>query len=115
MPTKDSKKAVSDLTETPIYRCPTSEITLVCPHYLIPVGSYAFITREDVRIETFTCAQHGDVVPRRSAVANIIAPYGPRTGTHPLAVYTPDRNAENQRFAAKLAQSITSRMMESHA
>lgn len=115
MSTLTSKNEISDLPDVTLCRCQDIATVLVCPHYLSPVSEYAFFTRDDVRIETFTCTTHGDVVPRRSAVANIIAPYGPRTGTHPLAVYTPDRNAENQRIAARLAQPITPRMMESHA
>ena len=115
MPVLESKKISLTPSGVALYRCQNSDTTQVCPHCLTPVSSYAFIIKDEVRIETFSCATHGDVVPRRSAVANIIAPYGPRTGTHPLAVYTPDRNAENQRFAAKLAQPITPREMECHA
>ena len=87
----------------------------VCPHCLTPLITYAFATRDGVLIESHTCATHGDVVPRRSAVSNPIPPYGPRTGTHPLAVYTPDRNAELRRFAAKFARPITGRTMECYA
>ena len=115
MPTKDSKNQILDLPDVALYRCQNNVTALVCPHCLVPVVTYAFMVADGVRIEAHTCTTHGDVVPRRSAVANIIAPYGPRTGTHPLAVYTPDRNAENQRLAAKLAQPITSRPMEMHA
>lgn len=113
MPAKENKATPLTPSDAALYRCPTSETSLVCPHCLIPVGSYAFITKDDVRIET--CTTHGAVVPRRSAVANIPA-YGPRTGTHPLATYTPDRNAEIRRFAARLlVQPIISRRMETYA
>ncbi len=80
----------------------------VCPHCLTPVTSYAFLTRDEVRIETFTCMTHGDVVPRCGAVSNTPIPaHGPRTGTHPLAVYTPpDYNAELRRMALKMAQQM---------
>jgi hypothetical protein len=89
----------------------------VCPHCLVPLAGYAFTTPDGVRIDSYTCATHGDVVPRRSAVANPtpIPAYGPRTGTHPLAVYTPDRNTELRRFAAKFARPITSLQMECYA
>ncbi len=89
--------------------------TLVCPHCLVPLTTYAFATKDGVLIESHTCPTHGDVVPRRSAVSNAIPAYGPRTGTHPLAWYTPDRNAELRRFAAKFARPITSRPMECYA
>lgn len=98
-----------------LYHPQIPETVLVCPHCLVPVTTYVFSTHDGVLIETHTCATHGEVIARRSAVANKIPPYGPRTGTHPMAVWSPDRNAELRRFAAKLAQPILPRPMECYA
>ena len=54
-----------------IYPPILSHSLLVCPHCLTAVkGGYQFETRDGVSIESFVCAQHGDVVPRRSAIQN---------------------------------------------
>ncbi len=84
----------------------------VCPHCLTPVTTYAFVVKDGIVIETHTCITHGDVIARRSAVCNPIPQYGLRTGTHPLATYTPNRSAELQRFAAKFSQPILPLPME---
>lgn len=115
MANHSNKINLTDAQSVSLYDPQVFKTALVCPHCLTPVVTYAFATREGVLIENFTCHTHGDVIPRRSAVANTIPAYGPRTGTHPLAVYTPDRNAELRRFAAKLAGPITARPMEMHA
>ena len=54
-----------------IYPPILSHSLLVCPHCLTAVkGGYQFETRDGVSIESFVCARHGDVVPRRSAIQN---------------------------------------------
>lgn len=106
---------LSDAQSVSLYDPQIAATQMVCPHCLVPVVTYAFATRDGVLIESHTCTTHGEVVARRSAVANKIPPYGPRTGTHPMAVWSPDRNAELRRFAAKLAQPILPRPMECYA
>ena len=115
MANHSNKISLLNAASVSLYDPQISTTVLVCPHCLVPVVTYAFAAKDGVLIETHTCATHGEVIALRSAVANKIPPYGPRTGTHPMAVYTPDRNAEIRRFAAKLAQPIISRPMECYA
>lgn len=55
----------------PAYREPANlAATDVCPHCLKPATPHRFATPDGVVLETWHCQQHGDVSPRRSAVAN---------------------------------------------
>lgn len=49
-----------------------SDLTVqdVCPHCLTKIAGYAFVTREGHTIQSYWCQEHGDVVPRLSAVHN---------------------------------------------
>jgi hypothetical protein len=87
----------------------------VCPHCLTPVTTYTFAAKDGIVIETHTCITHGNVIASRSAVSNPIPQYGPRTGTHPLAIHTPNRDAELMRFAAKFSRPILPMPMECYA
>ena len=42
----------------------------VCPHCKRPFTIYDFATKDGQVIETYHCAEHGDVVPIRSAIVN---------------------------------------------
>ena len=55
----------------PAHREPANlDATDVCPHCLKPATPHRFMTPDGVVLETWHCPQHGDVYPRRSAVAN---------------------------------------------
>ena len=114
MSNPSDKMAFLNAQSVSLYDPPRPATLLVCPHCLTPVQGYAFVTRDDVTIETYSCTLHGDIVPRRSAVSNPphtpIPAYGPRTGTHPAAVWTPREN-ELRRMASKLARPVQPKMM----
>jgi len=47
--------------------------TLVCPHCKgVDLAEHAFMNREGTVIRTYWCRRHGDVVPMRSAIFNVI-------------------------------------------
>ncbi|MBK7542480.1 MAG: hypothetical protein IPI57_12010 [Candidatus Competibacteraceae bacterium] len=43
----------------------------VCPHCKRETWAYRFESPDGVRVESHRCREHGDVVPMRSAVANL--------------------------------------------
>lgn len=43
----------------------------LCPHCKRETWAYRFESPDGVRVESHRCREHGDVVPMRSAVANL--------------------------------------------
>lgn len=55
----------------PRYRDPaTVAVGEVCPNCLRPATRHQFTTQDSATIETWHCKEHGDICPRRSAIAN---------------------------------------------
>lgn len=52
----------------------TVETTDACPHCKAPTTAYHFQTPDGVWVASHRCRECGDVVPMRSAVANLPAP-----------------------------------------
>ena len=46
----------------------------VCPHCKRETAVYRFLTPDGCRIESHTCAEHGDVPPMLSAIVNPALP-----------------------------------------
>lgn len=55
----------------------------VCPHCKRETAVYRFLTPDGCRIETHTCAEHGDVPPMRSAIINPAFPLAVWDGEGP--------------------------------
>lgn len=68
------RHAATIALQTPVrqrFRDPATLVAVeVCPHCMKPATTHRFTTPEGMPLETWHCKEHGDVCPRRSAIAN---------------------------------------------